>query len=178
MKKIFTIIVLLNFFLIPSTFPLDIPSDLINEVNDATSNGKLLFAAYSKGAAPQSKEIDETKNTIHDLCNFKYKPYIVKATNEDIIYFIAEAPEKESIVFGKHFKIVKGQITTSTTSCFVSPPPPENAVGAFITHLLSETPTEFHVFLSLQHQQPIYVATSKGDWKVENSKIEFLEERK
>ena len=178
MRKIFIAIILFNLFFASFAFSLDIPLDLTNEINDAMDSGKLLFDIYSKGPAQQSKEIDEAKNKIQDFCDFEYKPYIVKATGGDIVYFIAETPQEGAIVFGKHFKIVKNQVVTSTTSCFATQPPPENVVGAFVTHLLSETPTEFHVFLSLKHQQPMYVGTSRGNWKVENGKIEFYEERK
>jgi hypothetical protein len=38
-------------------------------------------------------------------------------------------------------------------------------------------PTEFHVYLALKHNKPIYVGTSVGDWVVEEGKVRFLKNR-
>lgn len=77
--------------------------------------------------------------------------------------------------FGRHYKIVDGTVTPSTKSCFVQPASPR-AVAAVVTHLLSETPTEFHVFLSLAQDKPIYVMTSLGVWAVEKGKIRLVKQ--
>lgn len=182
MGKIFFSIICINFIFICSALCLEIPEDLTSEVIEARKNGKILFNIYSKGPAKDKeilKKIDEAKNKITDFCDFEYKAYALSSKQDIIIYFIAEPPSQDYIVFGRHYKVAKGVVIPSTKSCFISSaePPDKNVVGVFTTHLLSDTPTEFHVFLSLKHKKPIYVVTSRGIWKVELDKIEFLEKR-
>lgn len=161
-----------------NAFAIDTPKDLTQEVKMAIKNGKALYETYIKGPTvgdANLKEINEAKNNIKDFCNFNYNAYIINAPEGDAIYFIAEPPSKKQIVFGRHYKVIKEKVISSTVTCFVSPKMPDNAVAAFSTHLLSDAPTEFHVFLSLKHNTAIYVRTSRGTWKVESGKIEFIE---
>ena len=179
--KILYVIIVLNILFTSSAFSADIPADLTNEVNSAITNGKLLFNSYSNGPVKDTellKKINIQKSKINDFCEFEYLPYVVTSNNKEIIYLIAQGPKENQIVFGKHFKIFDDKIVSSTKSCFVLPSPPENSVGSFVTHLLSDTPTEFHVFISLKHNKPVFVGTARGIWKVENGEIEFIEERK
>ena len=51
----------------------------------------------------------------------------------------------------------------------------EETAAAVVTHLVSSTPVETHVFASLLHRKPIYVAT--GDetlWAVEGDRIRIV----
>ncbi len=183
MSKILFTTLLINIFAAISAFCANIPADLTDDVSEAVTNGKLLFDSYSRGPVSDAElleKINIQKTKINDICEFEYHPYVVNSNNKEIIYFIAQSPKENHIVFGRHFKIVNDVSIASTKSCFVSPPPPPNtdAVGAFVTHLLSDAPTEFHVFISLQHSTPLYVGTARGIWKVENGAIELLEERR
>jgi hypothetical protein len=135
-------------------------------------NGHALYAAYQKGAS-SNPQIEDIKNKISVFCEFPYKAYVVRSD----IYFIGESPLAGGIVFGRHFKISNGSVVKSTKTCYVTPPPPSNALAAFITHLLSETPTEFHVFLSLLHGNPIFVGINKEVWKVENGVITYTKKK-
>jgi hypothetical protein len=47
-----------------------------------------------------------------------------------------------------------------------------------ITHIISETPIETHVFVSLLHKVPVYVGTARGVWRVEGDRIAFIKERR
>lgn len=48
--------------------------------------------------------------------------------------------------------------------------------GLFITHIVSETPVETHVFLSLQNRLPIYVAAGDKVFAVEGARIREIED--
>jgi len=47
--------------------------------------------------------------------------------------------------------------------------------GLFITHIVSRTPVETHVFLSLQNRLPIYVAANDSVFAVEGARIRKVE---
>jgi hypothetical protein len=51
----------------------------------------------------------------------------------------------------------------------------QQPAGAYMTHIVSDTPTETHVFLSLLHQTPFYVGTSKNiTRKVEGGRMQRM----
>lgn len=47
----------------------------------------------------------------------------------------------------------------------------KSVTGAFITHLLSDFPSEFHVFLNLQSETDVVVGTQSGQWYIRQGKI-------
>ena len=51
------------------------------------------------------------------------------------------------------------------------------AVAMMVTHLLDPVPTEVHVFWSLWARQPMYVATSEGNWLIEDGKTRLMSRR-
>jgi hypothetical protein len=55
----------------------------------------------------------------------------------------------------------------------------KNMAALMISHLTSDTPTEMHVFMSLQYKKPIYVMTINNGitWSVEGKKISVLDRR-
>ena len=88
----------------------------------------------------------------------------------ETVYLLNE----QGIAAGRHFRIEKdGAVSASSRGCLVLQEPASASAGgtrparASLIHTLSDTPNEFHVFLSLRHDMPIYVATSAGMWKVE-----------
>ncbi len=51
-------------------------------------------------------------------------------------------------------------------------------VAYTMSHLLDNTPTEIHVFLSLLHQMPFYIATpDRRFWYIEEGRIRLLRQR-
>ena len=153
-------------------FCLEIPQDLRAEVSQAIKSGRDLYDAYLKGPRTD-KQTEKEKSRIDDFCDFQYNAYVVGEST----YFIAESPSAGGIVFGRHYRVSEAGVTKSTVTCYATPPPPTNTAFAFITHRISNTPTEFHVFLSLKHKNPIYVITKPGTWRVEGGKIAFVEKR-
>jgi len=144
------------------------------EVAQAMEAGSNLYIAYLKGPTTDVR-IEKERAKIDDFCDFIYNAYIVDSN----IYFIAEPPSANRIVVGRHYKVsTDGVITKSTKSCFSLQPVSTYTVFFSVTHLLSDTPSEFHVFLSLKYKIPIYVLTQKCTWKVDQGKITFVEKRK
>lgn len=141
----------------------------------AENDGAKLYAAFEAGVSSvNSAEFAEAKALVTNFCGFPYSAVSVPENN-GAKYFIGQDP-KNRLVFGRHFRVSGSQVKASTKSCFVAPNPPAGAkvAGAFTTHLLSDTPSEFHVFLSLVHGQPIFVGTQSGRFVIENGKISVM----
>ena len=182
MKKTFFLLICISLLFPEFVFCLDVPKELADDVTEAMLNGENLYDVYLKGPVKEYgilELVDKAKDKIEDFCDFEYKAYTIDSEEGHIIYFIAEPPSQDQIAFGRHYKLIKDTIIPSTKTCFVSSSEAavENVAAAFTTHLLTETPTEFHVFLSLYHQRPIYVVTSGGVWKVELGKIEYIKKQ-
>jgi hypothetical protein len=63
----------------------------------------------------------------------------------------------------------------STSRCIVLPPAgPDSTAMRMITHNLSPTPNEFHVFLSMIDGHALRVVTEQGRWRVEQGRISYL----
>jgi hypothetical protein len=63
----------------------------------------------------------------------------------------------------------------STTGCVTLPPAaPTAAAPSIITHELSPTPNEYHVFLTLMYGRSLEVVTQVGRWLVEHGKISYI----
>jgi hypothetical protein len=156
------------------------PQELAAEVNAAEAGGLALFKADQQGAKPNEKDIASARSKISDFCENTYKPVLVSQRGEKAIFFLAQPPRPDIVVFGRHYKLVGQKVMVSTKGCVGSgiPSPSATAVGAFITHLISPAPTEFHVFLSLKHNTSIFVGTSAGIWAVDKGKVRFLRKQK
>lgn len=66
---------------------------------------------------------------------------------------------------------------SQTKGCPISKNKDAQAIKGFtLTHLTSETPTQFHVFMSLSYAKPLFVLTVKNHliWSVENGKIRLV----
>ncbi|GAA5170117.1 hypothetical protein [Viridibacterium curvum] len=139
--------------------------------------GLLLFNAVTNGAPIEAQLVEAAKSKITEFCDFQYQSTQISIAGQPTLFFLAKSPIEGSIVFGRHYKVAGATVTPSTVSCFATQPGPPGAAGAFITHLLSPYPTEFHAFLSLLHKTPIFVGTSKGVWQVDNGKISLVQAR-
>jgi hypothetical protein len=99
----------------------------------------------------------------------------VEEEGRDVIYFLAEGPLKSDIVIGRHFRISGDAVEPSSKSCLSLGTPKPNMAALFVTHLLSPTPTEFHVYLTLRHKVGLFVRTSAGTWLVDNGTIKLMD---
>ncbi len=148
------------------------------------SDGMALFNAMQSSDAtdvPTSRESDLLEMAADKLlCEGAYQAVRVQDADTQIehIYLILQPEKSTGILFGRHvrfdFKLGTNDlisITPSTKSCLLVPVEKSSVEAAFVTHLLSDVPTEFHVYLNLYHGRPIYVSTNSGLWKIENGKI-------
>ena len=101
-----------------------------------------------------------------------------------IVYALASTQDPNEIMVGRHFRIsVSADAKVTAVDAFSNsmlilqkqtPDMPKDAkpVAFTVSHVVSNTPVETHVYLSLLHGTPFYVGTSDGTvWKVENGSI-------
>ena len=101
-----------------------------------------------------------------------------------LVYLLRPKPSVSAIPVGGHYRITVSadgtkveQIDQLFVSCLTIDPASEARDGTKLeavtmSHIVSQTPVETHVFLSLQEHLPFYVATMDGRiWKIENGGI-------
>jgi hypothetical protein len=100
-----------------------------------------------------------------------------------LVYLLAGTTKAKVAVFGKHYRALvatgSNQVTylKELTKSVLEVPLEENGqspVALTVTHLVTEYPLETHVFTSLLLDLPVYVATSRGMWRVNGDQIAFL----
>ncbi len=113
-------------------------------------------------------------------------PYVdsVEEFKGFIVYLLASTTDPESVQIGGHYRVkvsLSGDKITEvkpfSNSCLVSKKTKRTA-ALVVSHILSETPEETHVFLSLQHEMPIYVTTIANDlaWSVDGNEIKIMDQ--
>lgn len=149
--------------------------------------GNALYQAMLSADATDpytSREADLINMTAGMRCEGNYKAVSVydNIGNTENLYLILENSNPKYFQIGRHirFRLKLGtnqliDVTPSSKTC-MAVPSGDNSIP-YVTHIMSNEPTEFHVFLSLYHHKAIYVGTKAGAWKVENGKIELLESK-
>jgi hypothetical protein len=155
----------------------DTPQEYVDAVRRAETAGTALYEAQAKGATPDERIVALAKGRINSVCDFQYVPVQVKEDGEMVLYLLAQSREPTDVIIGQHFKITEATVEPSSKSCLNLHSGPKKAVAMFVTHLLTPTPSEFHVYLTLKHKIGLYVGTSAGDWLVKNGAITFLNAR-
>lgn len=169
--------------------PQPIPAALKAAVTNAEQWGRKLFDNYDAPAGPVSALIERAAQTAHAAikrgCPGRFKMIVPDETMEDgiVVYEIAEHRQGFIVIGGQTRVLVSPDgatalsVTPSAKSCFTLEPPavPEGStvVSAFVTHLLSPAPTEFHVLANLLAKQPLYVATEAGVWLIDKGAIGY-----
>jgi hypothetical protein len=170
------------------------PHEVSGEIERAAIWGRALYDSYSAAPAPATAPVEAAVATAQaaprDLCTgAAYRAVVVQSASAPVdtivVYVIGEPVASKEIMIGRHYRVeVSGDgrtvksIVPSTKSCITlgSAPSGTTVVGGVVTHILSPTPTEFHVFASLLHGVPISVGTRTGIWDVDGDKIHFVEE--
>ena len=108
----------------------------------------------------------------------KYQYYAV----DDNLYVVGSS--RQGVTIGRHFKfkladdlVDMSSMQASTNGCLVLRSDP-SAEALVVTHILSDTPTEFHVLASIVSGKTIYVGTKNAIWKVSGPSIDFVQEMK
>jgi hypothetical protein len=126
-----------------------------------------------------------TKN-LPGACRQGYNSVVIHDVEGDgwLVWLLAPSPARDAMPFGGHYRFsisADGQtvnrIDALAASCLTISAKPDLPPGAkaamlYVTHIVSPTPVETHVFLSLTYHVPIAIGTGKDKiWAVENGKI-------
>lgn len=97
------------------------------------------------------------------------------------VYLLGPETKENTVRMGRHYRVLvgsdgKADAPQKFTNGCVLLEKTENSIGLTVTHLLSDIPTEIHVFQSLRHQTPIFVLTTQNNrlWKVSGSEIQLI----
>ncbi|MDP8916819.1 MAG: hypothetical protein M3M95_06415 [Pseudomonadota bacterium] len=119
------------------------------------------------------------------VCRPRYNAAVLKDPAGDgwLVWLLAPSPAAGLVPVGGHFrfsitadgKTVKRRDALSTSCLVLSPgqgvPKGAKPVGMVVSHVVSPTPVETHVFLQLLHRVPMYVAAGDANWKIEQGRI-------
>jgi hypothetical protein len=121
-----------------------------------------------------------------DACRPGYNSVLIRDVEGDgwLVWLLAPSPARDAIPFGRHYRFsisADGQtvnrIDALSASCLTMDAKQDLPAGAksaalYVTHIVSPTPVETHVFLGLLYRIPIAVGTGKDTvWIVDNGKI-------
>jgi hypothetical protein len=161
-------------------YDIDVAPDLkavVSEPSDRTltDDEKANFAAIQTAA-------DGVRG--QPLCRAGYNHIVLKDPEHDgwLVWLLSPQPTVGSIPVGGHyrFSISKDGKTVVrrdalSASCLVmpapNPPPGSRPVAVFVTHVVSPTPVETHVFLQLQSGHAMIVGAGGRMWAIENGHI-------
>lgn len=176
---------------------------LFKRADDGVKQGYV--AVFSDGKEPRITEhLDEPipeelkprllarSTAIEAIPGFFDRPYNFEVLDDPdgtgfIVYALAATNDANEIVVGGHYRVTvteDGKKAESVDALSKSllilpkrPPEAEKEVVAFtVSHIVSATPVETHVFLSRLHGKSFFVTTGKDAlWKVENGCITAVE---
>jgi hypothetical protein len=141
--------------------------------------------ALSSEEAAQFRARATTQNEIREPCSERYNSVILKDPETDgwIVYWLAATTQPGTMVIGGHYRVMvsaNGEEVMAadrlSRSCIAleqpSPAEEQETAAAVVSHVVSSTPVETHVFVSLLHGKPIYVlAGAEALWAVEAGSI-------
>ncbi len=103
-----------------------------------------------------------------------------------VVYLLAGTTKPNLAVLGKHYRAYVDpyndyavEIEPLSNSEILIPlrgKDNEKAEALTVTHIITDWPTEIHVFASLLYKIEIYVATKSGLWKVDGTNISLIGE--
>ncbi len=120
------------------------------------------------------------------VCRQGYNSVVIKDVEGDgwLVWLLAPSPARDVIPMGGHYRFsvsADGQtvnrVDALSASCLTMNAKPDLPPGAkspmlYVTHIVSPTPVETHVFLGLMYHLPIVVGTGKDTlWTIDNGKI-------
>jgi hypothetical protein len=129
--------------------------------------------------------IDSHKERCSDRYNTVMVPGHLIGNTGWAVYLLAATTEPWVIMYGGHVRVDVSedgrktlQITKLSKSCLRAKLSEKTTdgiqmVAGTVTEIVSDYPTEIHVYLSRLHNIPIYVSARSGMWKVEDGKIHW-----
>jgi hypothetical protein len=179
--------------IVVSFFTADDPPRIAYEIRVAP-NAKPAFSPYAppKESAPALAAMIRARKIALSSMPATKQPvnsFVVPGeTKADVfVYLLAGSTKPNVAVFGKHYRALVPLVATSPT--YVMPVnnlelelPTKTESGEavkelVVNHAATEYPAETHVFTSLLHKLPIYVGTSRGNFRVDGDKITFMGEK-
>ena len=98
-----------------------------------------------------------------------------------VVYLLAGATKPNVAVFGKHYRAYVDpdndyavEIEPLSKSALEIHFNGEETVGLYVTQIVTDWPTEIHVFASLFYNMRVGVATESGTWEIDGTNISFL----
>lgn len=162
----------------------------------------VIFAPGSRPAlatdVPKSLNADELAQfrarqlalqAIERPCSDRYNTIVLRDPQQAdrwLVWTIAGTTENNKVMVGGHYRFTisrDGQTIIArdalSRSCLVleknTVPAGSQAVALTVTHIVSSTPIETHIFLGLLHQQTIYIGTAdRSIWAAESGKFRKL----
>jgi len=119
-------------------------------------------------------------------CGPGYNSVVIRDVEGDgwLVWLLAPSPARDAIPFGRHYRFsisadgrTVRRIDALSAGCLTmdaksTAPAGSKAAMLYVTHIVSPTPVETHVFLGLMYRLPIMVGTDKDViWRVDNGKI-------
>jgi len=127
---------------------------------------------------------------INEYCSNRYNTVVIADPTSDswLVYLLAATDDPNLILAGGHYRFTISKDGTTilntdklSNSCLTLNKKAEDIpngatpVMMFMSHLVSKTPIETHVYLTLLHHMDFAVATNDGKvWKISKNGIEIL----
>ena len=98
-----------------------------------------------------------------------------------LVWVLTPIEADNTVPFGGHYRftlspdgrrvISRDMLSNSCASVPIASSSGERPAGLFMTHIVSDTPVETHVFLSLQHDLPIFIGAAGKVFEVNGASI-------
>jgi len=127
--------------------------------------------------------------SVEKPCSPIYNTLAMKDPGSDrwLVWALATAPEPGAVAIGGHIRFTispDGNTVISrdalSLGCIVitpePPPPGKKSMAALVTHLISDTPVETHVFVNLLYDLPLLIEVpGQSMWQIEHGHIHKLD---
>jgi len=140
-----------------------------------------MFRARQIAAASAGELLAKAGTELCESYNTLVLPGEVRGHDGHLVYLLAATTDPQVTVLAGHHRIHVAPDGTATAEpmskgCVMSRPQPPSkdfqAVGAFVTHVLTPFPLESHVFSSLNHGIDLIVATSQEKaWMITKGEV-------
>ena len=157
-------------------YDIDVSPELKTRVSEPadralTPGEKANFAAWNSAAANMTGQ---------PICRPGYNHIVLKDPQGDgwLVWLLAPMPKMGAMPVGGHYRFsvsADGRTVTRrdalSASCLVAEattgvPPTGKLAMSFVTHVISSTPVETHVFLQIQSGLPLFVAAGNRIWAI------------
>lgn len=178
--------------------------DLVRFIQNTPNGPKLYYdVSFVNGSNPTLSRPEKTElnaeelakyrartlalNSVEPPCTDSYNTVVLKDPERDgwLVWVLAATHDPSLVVYGKHYRFsisrdggTVQQKDALSKSClaFHKPNRKDPSEGEFLTHLVSPTPVETHVFGQMSYGIPLYVGTVDGQtWKLDGGTITTID---